>query len=154
MILDRFDRSDFYAKLHPGFGAAFEFLKTPGIEKLPAGKHPIDGDRLFASVAFPKSVGQEQAKLEVHRRYIDIQVCIKGNDIIGWKPTPECLVRKTEYRADTDIEFFGDAPELWLSLPPHTFAIFLPTDGHAPLAGKMDGDELHKIVMKVAAVWQ
>ena len=154
MILDRLDRSDFYAKLHPGFGAAFEFLRKLGSEKLPAGKHQIDGDRLFASISFPKSVGQEQAKLEAHRRYIDIQVCIKGNDFIGWKPTAECSVRKSEYRADTDIEFLGDAPELWLPLSPHTFAIFLPTDAHAPLAGKVDGDALHKIVMKVATVWQ
>jgi beta-galactosidase beta subunit len=45
-----------------------------------------------------------------------------------------------------DIGFVKDQPTLWIPVPPGSFAVFFPEDGHAPLAG--DGP-LRKIVLKI-----
>jgi biofilm protein TabA len=54
------------------------------------------------------------------------------------------------YDADRDIEFFGDAPQVWTRLPPGHFMIFYPHDAHAPLAAEGSCD---KVVMKIAVNW-
>ena len=45
---------------------------------------------------------------------------------------------------------FGDKPDLWFSLPPGSFAIFFPSDAHAPLAG---AGKTMKAVVKIAVKW-
>ena len=46
MILDRLDNAQRYEAIHPGFRAAFEFLKRSDSANLPDGRHEIDGDRV------------------------------------------------------------------------------------------------------------
>ena len=50
MILDTLARADRYFALHPGFARAFAFLRGAGLDALVPGRHPIDGDALFAIV--------------------------------------------------------------------------------------------------------
>ena len=46
MILDHFDNWRHYAALHPGFEGAFAFLERKDLVDMPAGRDPIEGDRL------------------------------------------------------------------------------------------------------------
>ena len=91
--------------------------------------------------------GVEGARLEFHRRYIDIQVAIAGSEAIGWRPLGDCHSIVEPYLSERDIGFCGDRPETWLA-PPGRFAAFFPDDAHAPLAGQ---GPLRKAVVKVAA---
>ncbi len=147
MILDHVDNWSHYAALHPGFEKAFAFLERKDLGDLPAGRHPIEGERLYALVIKEDARGRDRAQLETHRRYIDIQFAVAGADDIGWKPAARCARIDREYNPEQDITFFGDKPEAWVTTLPGTFAIFFPEDAHAPLAGT---GPIHKVVVKVA----
>lgn len=147
MILVSLANAERYAPLHRGFAAAFEFLRSTDLTKLMVGRHELDGQRLVAIVGRELGKGQEAAKLEAHRRYIDIQYCFEGHDLIGWQTLDACHHVVEPYAAERDIEFFAERPECWLTLAPGRVAIFFPDDAHAPLAGDRP---LAKVVVKVA----
>lgn len=161
MILDRLSNADQYTILHPGLSPGFAWLRGALAEPPELGRHPLDGDRLFVIVADEVGRGHDRAKLEVHRRYIDIQMTLpspgrattgahEAQDIIGWRALADCSAPEADFKADRDIQFFRDRPETWLALPPGVFAIFYPTDAHAPLAG---AGPVRKAVVKVALDW-
>ena len=91
--------------------------------------------------------GREKSLLEAHRRYIDIQFVISGEDCIGWLPISDCERVSSPYDANRDLEFFFDQPATWLAVSPGNFAAFYPEDAHAPLAAQ---GPIHKVVVKVA----
>ena len=147
MILDRIEHGDQYAKLQPRFAQAFKFLRRPDLATLSDGKHEIDGKRIYATVGKFPGRRRDEAKLEAHRRYVDIQFLVAGREEMGWKSRRLCSVCDGAYNAEKDVEKFGDSPDSWVSLEPGAFALFFPQDAHAPLVGE---GELHKVVVKVA----
>jgi len=147
MIVDYLQNSDRYSLLQAGFADAFAFLRRANLAELPDGRHEIDGDRLFAIVSHIEGRGREKSLLEAHRRYIDIQFVIGGQDSIGWMPTVDCERVASRYDPEKDVEFFFDRPATWLEIPSRAFAIFHPEDAHAPLASS---GPIHKVVIKVA----
>jgi len=148
MMIDTLASADRYLPLHPGFAAGFAFLRRADLAQLPEGRHEIDGERVFAVVARTEGRGREQSLLEAHRRYLDIQFVIGGEDCIGWLPLSQCRRVSSPYDAEQDIEFFFDRPASWLAVSPGTFAVFYPEDAHAPMATQ---GPIHKVVVKVAA---
>lgn len=148
MILDRLANGSRYVALHPGFWRAFRFLEQQA-GSLPDGRHAIDADRLFVILGRDAGKGSAAARLEAHRRYIDIQYVIEGTERIGWKPTPECTV-ESAYDPPKDIAFFAGPPHTWLELSAGMFVVFFPEDAHAPLAGQ---GSVRKAVVKVALDW-
>jgi biofilm protein TabA len=147
MILDTLKSADRYAGLHPGFAAAFEFLRRRDSASLPVGKRDVRGSQVYASVSEERGRGPGGAKLEAHRKYIDIQYVVSGIELIGWQNLADCGASGEGYSLEKDIEFFTARPDVWVRVSPGSFAIFFPEDAHAPLAG--DGP-IHKVVMKVA----
>ena len=91
---------------------------------------------------------REQAKLECHRKYIDIQLVLEGMDEMGWKTASDCHEPVAAYSADRDIQFFRDAPASWIATPPGAFCIFFPEDAHAPLVSQ---GNIRKVILKIAA---
>jgi len=146
MILDDLANAHRYYGLHPRIRAGLEFLQKPEVAQLPPGKHEIDGRELYVIIGRDPGRGRSGAKLEAHRKYADIQLCIAGQEEIGWIPTPECRTVDVPYDAEGDGMLFADRPETWIALPPNRFTIFFPEDAHAPLGGQ---GELHKAVVKV-----
>ena len=148
MILDKLALAERYTGVHSSFARAFAFLQqTNWAEFRAGGRYPIDGDRMYLSVDSTEGRGPEAARLEAHRRYIDIQFTIEGHEHIGWKSLDDCVVSAGAYDEARDILFFSDRPDTWLSVPAGHFAIFFPADAHAPLAGR---GALKKAVLKIA----
>ena len=147
MILDILANAGRYAALHPLFPRAFEFLSGTDLQALPAGHYPIEGERLFAIVEVVAGRSRMEARLERHRKYIDIQLVLAGTDEMGWKPLRDCREPVADYSAEQDIQFFRDAPASWIATPPDAFCIFFPEDAHAPLVST---GNLRKVILKVA----
>ena len=147
MILARLADADRYLSLHPLFARAFEFLRSTDLMTLAPGKHDVQGEQLFAIVEACGGRTRAEAKLECHRRYIDIQLVLEGVDEMGWKPVAECVDPATEFDAARDIRFFNDAPSSWIATPPGAFCLFFPNDAHAPLVGT---GMIRKVVVKIA----
>lgn len=150
MILDTLDQSARYIGLHPGFARAFEFLSDAALMQRDPGKHELDGERLFVIISHDPGRGRQGAKLESHRRYIDIQYVARGTDEMGWRPLAECEKVEMPYDPQREVAFYADAPDAWIRVPAGQFVIFWPEDAHAPLGGQ---GELVKAVVKVAVNW-
>jgi len=146
MILDTLENAAKYAGLRAGMSEAFGFLDQPGLADLPDGKHEILGDRVYAIIAHENGRKVSDAQLEGHRKYIDVQYVVSGDESMGWTPR-EGLVNSVEYDAEKDLEFFEGDPDSIVRVPPGSFAIFLPSDAHLPLVGN---GPIHKVVVKVA----
>ena len=147
MILDALGRAERYVSLHPAFLRAFEFLGRPDLARLAAGRHVIDGDRLYVSIDHTEARGRDGARLESHRRFIDIQFTIDGEEEIGWTPLEACAAPAGPYDDSRDIRFYDDRPHAWVAVPPGRFTIFFPEDAHAPLGGR---GMLKKAIAKIA----
>jgi biofilm protein TabA len=149
MILDSLSDYHRYVGIHPAFAQAFHFLVYSNPGSLGPGRHPLDGERMYVSVDHRDGRGRDGARLEAHRKFIDIQLTIDGPEEIGWVPLASCRPDGAFDEAK-DIGFFANRPDTWLSVPTGRFAIFFPTDAHAPLAGR---GMLKKAIVKVAVAW-
>lgn len=147
MIFSTLSQSGRYAVLHPLFPRAFEYIRNTKLISLSPGCYPIVGDDLFAIVEHMPGRTRAEAKLECHRRYIDIQLVLEGVDEMGWKALADCHNPASEYSAEQDIRFFHDAPATWIATPPGAFCIFFPEDAHAPLVST---GQVRKVVFKIA----
>ncbi len=147
MILDVLENAYRYAALNKGFAQAFEFLLRPDLKGLPVGRYELDGERIYAMVSKDPGRKKEDAQLEAHQRYIDIQLVLAGTDDMGWKPGSLCKRPSGEYDRQKDMQFFADKPDAWLSTKSGAFAIFFPEDAHMPL---ISPGQIHKVVVKVA----
>jgi YhcH/YjgK/YiaL family protein len=147
MIFSTLANSGRYAALHPLFPRAFEFARDTGLDMLAPGRHDIIGDELFVIIEQMPGRTRAEAQLEVHRRYIDIQLVLQGVDEMGWKPLADCREPAGDYSAEQDIRFFRDPPDSWVATPPGAFCLFFPEDAHAPL---VSAGRIRKAVFKIA----
>ena len=147
MILSALSQSERYVALHPLFQRAFDHIRTTDFFTLAPGRYHIIGDDLIAIVEQVPGKTKEVARLEAHRRYIDIQLVLEGDEQMGWKPLADCLNPVSEHSEERDIRFFHDAPASWIAVPPDHFCIFFPEDAHAPLVAN---GQVRKVIFKVA----
>ena len=146
MILDVLENAQQYLALNKGFAKAFEFLRRSDLKELPVARYEIDGDRIYAIVAKDPGRKKEGALLETHEKFIDIQLILAGTDNMGWKPKASCNQPSGEYDQESDLQFFADEPDAWLTTQSGAFAIFFPADAHMPL---ISSGQLHKVVVKI-----
>jgi biofilm protein TabA len=147
MILDTLSNIDRYASLHPLFPRAIAYIRDTDFSTLTEGVHPIIAEQLFVIVEEAQGRRREEAQLECHRKYIDIQLVLEGTDEMGWKPLADCHQPVSEYSAAKDIQFFSDAADAWISTPANAYCIFFPQDAHAPLVGT---GKIRKVIFKIA----
>ena len=107
----------------------------------------IEGKSLFALASREQGKKKEEARLEAHKKYIDIQFILDGVDTMGWRPLSHCASMVAPYDEKNDIVFFADKPLLWCPIHAGMFVIFFPGDAHAPL---VSDTEIHKVIVKVA----
>jgi len=148
MIIDTLENASKYFSVHPLFQKAFEYIHSTDLANAPDGKLDIDGDELRAIFSNKKgtTAAESIAKFECHNKNIDIQVCIKGTEQIGWKPRQSCITPKGEYNPEKDVQFYDDAPDMYFNLKDGQFVIFFPEDVHAPMIA---ADVVKKLVVKV-----
>ena len=147
MILSSLAQSERYAALHPLFQYAFDHIRNTDFFALAPGRYNIIGEDLIAIVEQVPGKTKDMARLEAHRRYIDIQLVLEGDEQMGWKPLADCFNPVSEHSMEKDIRFFHDAPASWVAVPPDHFCIFFPEDAHAPLVAS---GQVRKVIFKVA----
>ena len=147
MIFSTLASSSRYAALHPLFQRAFDYIRDTDLNALTPGVHQIIDKQLFVIVEEANGRTRAEAKLEAHRKYIDIQLVLDGVDEMGWKALADCHQPLDEHDAERDIRFFADEAASWISTPADHFCIFFPEDAHAPL---VNNGPIRKVIFKVA----
>jgi YhcH/YjgK/YiaL family protein len=146
MILDSLDRLRDYVPLHSGFGKVCDYLETVNLADLPEGRHEIEGSAIFLTISENRLRSVADAPLEVHDKYIDIQIPLRGSEQQAWMSRSDCRLPHGEKDTERDILFFSDKPTCTVALHEGQMTIFFPSDAHAPLIGE---GTVRKCVVKV-----
>lgn len=146
MILDNIAQSRRYENLHPSFKQAFDYLKSLDFNNLPIGKIEIEGKNLFIGISESKLKSADEALLEAHNEYIDIQLPVSKAERFGWGYRKNLKTENAPFDASKDIIFYKDKPSTFFDVVPGDFVIFFPEDAHAPCIGD---DSVLKIVVKI-----
>jgi YhcH/YjgK/YiaL family protein len=111
-------------------------------------REEIDGDLLFALHQAYRTKPISEGRLEAHRRHIDIQCILGGEERILLAPLDAGRV-SVPYDETTDVEFFEPVGSIDFVLKTGMVAIFFPEDLHAPSL-RADGETaVQKTVVKV-----
>ncbi|MDK2856933.1 MAG: hypothetical protein PWQ29_30 [Verrucomicrobiota bacterium] len=149
-----FDRIEFHNRYPFGrlWEAAFKFLKTVTAET-ECGKYVLEGEELFATIDSYRTKTRDTAKLETHRKYVDIQFLISGEETHEFFSKNELLVSEP-YHQEKDAEFYRipNISRSHIVLRPGDFAVYFPQDAHMPcLATGSLSLTVKKAVAKIAA---
>lgn len=147
MVLDLLENLKSYEALNPHFSKVIAFLENTDLSGLPLGKNAICGDAVYANVMDAKPKTKEQAFIEVHRKYIDIQIPISADETMGYTPISELPVPDYSEADDAAIYPAGMPARDYFNVHKGEFVIFFPQDGHAPA---ITPAPLKKVVIKVA----
>jgi biofilm protein TabA len=137
-----------------GLEDAFKYLARTDLAALPLGRTDVDGDDVYVTVSETETKPPEGLPFEAHRRYIDIQLVVAGQEAIRFAPAS--AMKTTEpYDAAKDIEFFEPPAQFGrAALRPGDFAVFAPGDGHRP-GVHLDGPHVsRKVVVKVSVAYR
>lgn len=149
MIADTLEHYKTYIAMLDGLEDAVTFLKQCE-EKFPTtGKYILNGDKLFALVQEYSTLPREQVRWEAHKRYIDIQFMISGEEIIEWSDISH-LPEGSAYDFERDITYCDGVNGSQLKLKASNFAVFFPQDLHRPMCIMGNTDIVRKIVIKAA----
>jgi YhcH/YjgK/YiaL family protein len=137
-----------------GLERAFEFLARTDLAALPLGRTDIEGKDVFLTISEAETRSPEQVRFEAHRRFVDIQLVVRGQEAIGYAPAAS-LTTVEPYDKEKDIEFFSVPPEsATLALRAGDFAVFAPGDAHRPSL-HLDGPHVsRKVVVKVSVAYR
>ena len=148
MIYDLMGNAGHYTKGFKQLAKAIEFIekKDPSIED---GRYDIQGDDMFALVSSYKTAKDNASLFEAHRKYIDVQCMLKGEERIDVVQGADFRI-KERYSAKKDV-FFIHTPKCYSSiiLSSGNFALFYPQDYHRP--GKLisTSKKVRKVVIKI-----
>ena len=148
MVVDTLDNLEKYATLNPLFAQAIAFIKSHDLHAMEVGKTELKGSDLVVNVAQTTPKTKEQAKLETHNAFIDIQIPLSGTEIMGYTAAKDCQPADAPYSVEKDITFFDGLADSYIPVKPGMFAIFFPQDGHAP---GISPEGVKKIIVKVKA---
>jgi YhcH/YjgK/YiaL family protein len=131
MILDRLENAAIYRSLGTSIAMALDYLGRTDFSQMPEGRYELDGDRVFAIVQRYRPKPPAEARWEAHRQYLDVQYVAEGVERIGYAPLVDGLPVQLAYDSQKDVAFFDVRGDL-VTVPAGSFAIFYPTDVHAP----------------------
>lgn len=148
MVVDTLENLEKYVSLNPLFAQAVTFLKSNDLYAMEVGKTELKGKDLVVNVAQTTPKTKEEAKLETHNEFIDIQIPLSGTEIMGYTAAKDCVPADSPYNPDKDITFFEGLAQSYVAVKPGMFAIFFPQNGHA---SGITPEGVKKIIVKVKA---
>lgn len=146
MILDKLENADWYFDSVPGLKEFMQFYNDNDLEELPACKIYLDGKDLFVNILDFKGKEETKCRMEAHKDYLDIQIPLGDDEVMGWKAQVDCQEVTQEYDEGKDVEFYGDKATAKFTVPAGHFAVFFPSDAHQP--GIAPGKEYRKLIVK------
>lgn len=148
MIFDHINNIETYKGLSSDIYEGLLFLKkaTPA---LAVGTCQIN-PRVRAIVSEYETKKVNEHGFEAHKKNIDIQYLLKGEERIACLPIDK-LKETTPYSEEKDTAFYSaeDVKALEMTIGDGYFAIFFPQDGHMPQLSVDEPKMVKKIVVKV-----
>ena len=144
MIIDNIDNISKYNIVPQNI---IKFIENLTIST-PAGHYEIDNEN-FANIDIyePKSI--EDCKFEAHKKYIDIQIMLEGEEEIDCINTNGMIISE-KYDEKRDVMFFKNPEKIpdKIVLSPFKFAYITPQEAHKPQI-KTTSKRVKKVVVKI-----
>lgn len=145
MIFDTLENIKNYEGLGRVY-TALEFLSKTDFTKMELGRYELSGDDIFYMVQRYETDPDKMIS-EAHKKYIDIQFMVDGEEIIGVAPI-SCEKTETEAKPENDVWFYECKTEP-LTLIKNSFMVLYPNDLHCPGVAVDGAKACHKVVVKV-----
>ncbi len=128
----------------------FRFISemTPMMEN---GRYTLQEDLLYANIQRYTPKSKEFGRLEFHKRYIDIQLLLEGEEMIYCRPLNEKLIEEP-YKDEKDIAFmkYDETLAVPFKLFPGNFLMIMPEEPHMPgIACEGERKPVIKVVFKI-----
>lgn len=151
MIFGNVKNSGNAEKIYPEpIRKAINYLKCTDFEFMEPGDYEIQGKDIYAQVIDLVTKGKHAAKPEVHRKYVDVQFLVYGEELIGFAIDTGKNKVAQELLSERDIIFYEDMEnEMNLIMKPGSFAVFFPEDVHRPGCTYQKEGAIRKVVVKV-----
>ena len=131
---------------NPKIQKAIEYLKNTNFNNLPDGKINIDNE-IWANLQTYYT--KEDALFEAHRKYIDIQFMLAGQEKISVCDYKNCTT-EIAYDEDKDIEVLTANSWDDIEMKTGDFLILYPENAHKPsISINNDVHHVRKLVIKV-----
>ena len=145
MIIDYLHRYKQYSRNIPEIYEAVKFAEKVKNEDLPVGQYPL-GDN-YALVQEGTTLPFSEEKFELHKKYLDIHIMIKGYECMEYADLTD-LVPDIMYDEQTDVEFLNGKGYLLL-IKPGMFYVAYPGDGHKPRCHDTIPFNYKKVLVKI-----
>ena len=135
MIIGDLTRADFAQGLPPIIAQTCAYLTQLDLANLTAGRHELSHlhPDIYMNVDEFDSVVPTSKQAEMHRKYLDIQVLIQGEEMIEASPVYPDLAKFDDYREAQDYQLSPDIDhKMAIILRPKMFAVFYPYEPHKP----------------------
>ena len=151
MIYDSLDNIELYKGLSSDIYEGLAFLKNADPE-IACGVHQIN-PRVRAIVSEYETLCENPYGYEAHRRFLDIQFLLKGEEKVCCLPL-EKLKETKAYNPDCDAAFYTEDTAAPIDLPigDGWFTILYPRDGHMPQICLGNPVPVKKVVVKIEIV--
>lgn len=148
MVYDKIDNLENYKGLSEDIYEGLKYLKN-ATPDLACGVHEIN-PRVKAIVSEYETKLVNENGYEAHKKYIDIQYMLKGEEKNFCLPI-EKLRETKPYKEEIDAAFYeAGIPAQELILGDGYFAIYWPKDGHMPGLRITASIKVVKIILKIA----
>lgn len=149
MLLGDLSRADYAKSLPPVFARLCDKLNTLDLANLPLGWQDLEEGIRMNVMSFETSPADGK-KAELHRKFVDIQLLIEGEEMIEYGLSQPDLSKYDEYRDEDDYQLTDEIDNKnEVTLQPNMFAIFLPYEPHKPGNAVNGNKTLKKLVVKV-----
>ena len=146
MIFDTLENIKNYEGLGRVY-TALEFLAKTDFTKIELGRYELCADEIIYMLQ-RYDTDPDKTISEAHKKYIDIQFMVKGEELIGVAPF-ECAKTETQAIPENDVWFYECKTEA-ITLIENSFMVLYPNDLHCPgVATKGKALTCKKVVVKV-----
>ena len=129
------------ARIHRGW----ELILSGSLDSLACGHYETGDEGIFVNVMEYET--KTEGSFEAHRKYIDIQYILSGEEKIGVAPTDSLRVTQ-EYDEASDV-LFGEGEGREYILRAHQAIVLLPSEAHMPSLCVTEPSHVKKAVVKV-----
>lgn len=144
MIIDHMNNILFYRELLPGLEAGIRVLQSR--DQWNPGRYDFEGGYFLIQEGETKPM--EEGTFEAHRKYVDVQILLKGCEELAWKEYGG-LSTVIPYNPDKDQERLEGGRDHVMLISEGMFYAAFPQDGHKAVSHTKEPHLYVKAVMKL-----
>ena len=148
MIFDKISNIENYRGIDNNLDLAIDTIIKGDYIKAPLGKNIIVENEVFYNVQEYTTKNIENCFFETHKKYLDIQLIVSGEENIG-SADNEVLEITNTYNEEKDIEKLQGISEIMFKMKEDNFIMFFSGEPHMPSMKVKDNKEVKKVVFKV-----